>query len=191
MQMKARHLIYLIYLSLIVSPLWPWDSSGAREAGWVRIDSPKEIARQRGADKPKAKKSQNLKKENGDKTVYDNQPPVTEKEIAAFVAILPSFRAWARQNGENAHPMLNARGKPDFLYSGNAAKWVREHEFDPSRFFCIMGRMAAGVVIVEEGNDLNGTRPADMPPVAQEELGLVRKHMGSLLRAGGPAQPIK
>lgn len=190
MPMKAR---YLIYLSLIVCPLYPVDDPGAREAGWVRIDSPKEIARQRAAETPKrsVKKGENPKRGKEDKTVYDNQPPVTEKEINAFVAILPSFRAWARQNGENAHPMLNARGEPDFLYSGNAAKWVREHEFDPTRFFCIMGRMAAGIVIVEEGNDLNGTRPADMPPVAKEELGLVRKHMGSLLRAGGPAQPIK
>ena len=190
--MRARH---FKYLAPILCLLFFAAQSPAREAGWVPMDSPQEIARQRGAGKrplpPKESKTRKKGNPAEEKTVYDNQPPVTEREINAFVAILPSFRAWARQNGENAHPTLNSNGKPDFLYSVNAAKWVREHEFDPPRFFCIMGRMAAGMVIVEEGNDFKGTRPVDMPSVDKDELGLVRKHMKSLLRAGGPAQPIK
>lgn len=171
--------------------LWQPAAFG-REAGWAPIDSPQKIARQHGIAKKKAapRPGRELKAARR-ATVYDNQPPVTEREINAFVAVLPGFRAWARQNGEQAHPVLNAEGEPDFAFSGKAASWVREHEFEPSRFFCILGRMAAAAVIVEEGNDLPGARPADMPPVAQEEIGLARKHLGSLLRAGAPAQPIK
>lgn len=29
-------------------------------------------------------------------TVYENQPPVTDKELVGFLEILPRFRAWAR-----------------------------------------------------------------------------------------------
>ena len=189
--MIARYFKYVIMLALFCVS---FSFANAREAGWAHIESPQEIARKNGLNKTKIIKKTTVtasKKIAKEKTVYDNQPPVTEREINAFVAILPRFRAWARKNGENAHPVLNIDGKPDFIYSGEAAKWVKEHEFDPPRFFCIMGRMAAGMVIVEEGNDFKGTRPADMPPVDKEELGLVRKHMGSLLHAGGPVQPIK
>ncbi|MDE5833435.1 MAG: serine/threonine protein phosphatase [Desulfovibrio sp.] len=190
--MKALRLASLFCLLCL---LCPPASARAREAGWAPIEKPADIARKHGLKKTKGAPAKNAVARKAvpaeEKTVYDNQPPVTEGEINAFVAILPSFRAWARKNGETAHPMLSESGKPDFLYSGAAARWVREHKFEPSRFFCIMGRMAAAMVIVEEGNDFKGTRPVDMPPVAQEELGLVRKHMGSLRRAGGPAQPIK
>ena len=53
-----------------------------------------------------------------------------------------------------------------------------------------MGKMAAAMVIVEEGNDMQGMRPQDMPPVTPSELDLARRHMGELLKAGGPPQPI-
>ncbi len=49
-----------------------------------------------------------------------------------------------------------------------------------------MGKMAAGLVIVEKG-----TRPPDMPEVTGPELELVRRHLGELLAAGGPPQPIR
>ena len=62
--------------------------------------------------------------------------------------------------------------------------------WQPARFFCVMGRLAAALVIVEEGNDM-GSRPADMPSVSNEELALTRRHIGTLLTAGGDAPPIR
>ena len=54
-----------------------------------------------------------------------------------------------------------------------------------------MGRMAAALVIVEEGNDIPGTRPADMPTVSKSELELARRHLGVLLKIGGQPPPIE
>ena len=123
-------------------------------------------------------------------TVYDRQPPVTDRELVGFLEILPRFRAWAKDSGEEAHPVLR-NGKADFLYSPRAAEWVRGQGWEPVRFFCVMGRMAAALVIVEEGNDMSGTRPRDMPGVTEDELALARRHLGSMLKAGGDAPPIK
>lgn len=170
----------------------------AREAGWVPMEKPQNIQ----VARPPASAG-DLKTVPGDRkpakpraqkfagTVYDGQPPVTEKELRAFVGLLPRFRSWTREHGEEAHPVVNKEGKPDFLYSDDAARWVEGRNFDARRFFCIMGRMAAAMVIVEEGNDFKGTRPRDMPSVSSGELELARKHLGALLTAGGPAQPIK
>lgn len=163
-----------------------------REAGWVPIEPLKGLkvppsARERKISPPQKRVSP---QKAGIGTVYDNQPPVTENELNNFVKLLPFFRDWTRRNGEEAHPVLTD-GKPDFVYSQQAAQWVSQHDFEARRFFCIMGRMAAGVVIVEEGNDFKGTRPADMPSVSDQELGLVRKHLGELLSAGGPPPPIR
>ncbi len=47
-------------------------------------------------------------------TVYENQPPVTDKELVGFLEILPRFRAWAKEHKEEAHPVLR-NGKADFL----------------------------------------------------------------------------
>lgn len=123
-------------------------------------------------------------------TVYDKQAPVSEKELLAFLQALPRFRSWAHENKEEAHPVLR-NGKADFLYSSKAAGWVESQGWDPVRFFCVMGRMAAAMVIVEEGNDMRGTRPPDMPGVSQSELDLARRHMGTMLTAGGHAPPIR
>lgn len=177
----------LLLVSLLTLSGWADSSAFAREAGWVPVPAPKRAS---GQEQKKSRPSRQFKTPVP-QTVYDNQPAITESEVKAFASLLPTFRAWARKNGENAHPVLNNAGQPDFIYSRNAASWVKAHKFDPSRFFCIMGRMAAGVVIVEEGNDFQGTRPADMPAVAPEELTLVRKHLGLLLHAGGPPQPIR
>lgn len=122
-------------------------------------------------------------------TVYDNQPPVTDKELIGFLEILPRFRAWAKENKEEAHPVLR-NGKADFLYSPQAAAWVESQGWNPLRFFSVMGRMAAALVIVEEGNDMSGTRPRDMPGVTEEELALARRHLGTMLKAGSDAPPI-
>ena len=121
--------------------------------------------------------------------MYENHPPVTDKELVGFLEILPRFRAWAKEHKEEAHPVLR-NGKADFLYSPQAAEWVRAQGWDPVRFFCVMGRMAAALVIVEEGNDMSGTRPRDMPGVTEEELALARRHLGTMLKAGGNAPPI-
>ena len=117
-------------------------------------------------------------------TVYDGQSPVEEKELLRFLDVLPQFRSWARENRIEAHPVAR-RGKADFLYPEDAARWVEAKGWDARRFFCVMGRMAAALVIVEEGNDLQ-VRPKDMPVVDKSEVELARKHLGSLLKVSMP-----
>lgn len=114
-------------------------------------------------------------------SVYDKQPDVTEKELLQFLDLLPQFRQWTRAEKEEAHPILN-KGKADFLYSEKAAQWVKEKGWDARRFFCVMGRMAAALVMVEEGGN-SMARPKDMPEVSKAELELARKHLGSILKA--------
>lgn len=123
-------------------------------------------------------------------TVYDKQPPFTDKELVSFMEILPHFRAWAASSAEEAHPTVSKSGKPDFMYSRKAAEWVKAREWDPARFFSVMGRAAAALAIVEEGNDTMTKKPTDMPQVTESELDLVRRHLASLLRAGSDAPPI-
>lgn len=118
--------------------------------------------------------------------VYDRQTVVTEKELLAFLDVLPQFRAWARAAHEEAHPVLR-HGRADFLYSEQAAAWVRAKNWEPARFFCVMGRMAAALALVADGDE--AVRARDMPAVAAEEMALARRHLGSLLRAGGDAPP--
>lgn len=177
----------VLAFSLIFAPAIPVAPVWARDAGWVPI--PKEAYKPplkpgassaRGAAKPRA-----AAKSVKGSTVYDRQPPVTEQELTSFIALLPQFRAWARQSREDAHPIVNAAGQPDFQFSARAASWVKDHGFDPTRFFCVMGRMAAGLAIIEEGNDMPGARPMDMPSVDQQEVSLCRKHLGELLTAAG------
>lgn len=122
-------------------------------------------------------------------TVYDRQPPVTDKELLGFLDILPHFRAWAKAGNEEAHPVLR-NGKADFMYSPKAAAWVQEQGWNPVRFFCVMGRMAAALAIVEEGNDMTGVRSSDMPEVTEGELALVRRHLGTMLKVSGDVPPI-
>ncbi|HJA78682.1 serine/threonine protein phosphatase [uncultured Desulfovibrio sp.] len=115
------------------------------------------------------------------RSVYDKQPDVSEKELLAFLELLPQFRQWTRAEQEEAHPVLRA-GKADFLYSPKATQWVTEKGWDARRFFCVMGRMAAALVMVEEGGNAMA-RPKDMPEVSKAELELARKHLGSILKA--------
>lgn len=174
----------------------------ARDAGWVPLKDnnaanlriPYTSVPLKSAEKERRKKAEAARHRSAaplkNKTVYANQPPVTEKEFAPFLELLPKFRVWASKNGEEAHPIVTDNGEPDFVYSAKTARWVSSNNFEPSRFFCIMGRLAAGLVIVEEGNDYKGTRPADMPPVDPQEISLVRRHLGELLAVGGPPKPL-
>ena len=157
------------------------DSSGAASRGTR--------ATKKATRSGKGGKAQAAGATAGAANVYAGQPAVTEKELLAFAEVLPRFRAWARDGHEEAHPVVRA-GKADFLYSPQAAEWVTAQGWQPARFFCVMGRLAAALVIVEEGNDM-GTRPADMPSVSPEELALTRRHLGILLTAGGDAPPIR
>lgn len=182
-----------IWLPLLAYMLFMPEGSFAREAGWVPI--PKEAwtpPRDSGAriyKKTTKKQSQTMPKPiTQGATVYDRQPVVTEAELGRFLIILPRFREWTRQNQENAHPVVNMAGQPDFMYSQKAADWVKTQGIEPIRFFCIMGRMAAGLAIIEEGNDMPATHPKDMPTVAQEEISLVRRHLAELLAVAG--QPV-
>ena len=125
------------------------------------------------------------------KSVYDNQPPMTDKELVGFIELLPHFRAWAASSKEEAHPSVDKKsGKPDFLYSAKAAEWVKMRGWDAARFFSVMGRAAAALAMVEEGNDISSNRPPDMPTVTPGELDMVRRHLAGLLKAGSDAPPI-
>ena len=154
-------------------------AKAAQKSASGKASGTTKAARTRAADKAQATTT----------NVYAGQPPVTEKELLAFAELLPQFRVWARSAHEEAHPVVRD-GKADFLYSPDAAAWVTARGWQPARFFCVMGRLAAALVIVEEGNDM-GSRPADMPSVTNEELALTRRHMGTLLTAGGDAPPIR
>lgn len=175
--------------------LWP----GAAPAATPQMEAAMEAAGRAPAPKARASKAARTRSAGKkaeaatsapvEANVYAGQPAVTEKELLAFTELLPRFRTWAREGHEEAHPVVRA-GKADFLYSPKAAEWVTAQGWQPARFFCVMGRLAAALVIVEEGNDM-GSRPADMPSVTNEELELARRHLGTLLTAGGDVPPIK
>lgn len=181
------------FFALLLLAMAP--SIQAREAGWVPIEkysspllkggesagTPKSASSKKNGAGKKAVAPVAPARRNENSSVYEGQAPITEKELLAFVEILPQFRRWAHSQKEDAHPTLR-NGQADFLFSPRAGDWVKEHGWDAPRFFCVMGKMAAALVIVEEGNDMQGTRPADMPPVAPQELSLARKHLGSLLK---------
>jgi len=119
------------------------------------------------------------------------QDPFTEKELIRFIESMPLFLAWARGSKAKAHPMTNAAGKPDFTYTQEAAAKAEALGWEPRRFFCLLGKAAAALYLVEEGTDRMQAlqaMPPDMPTVAETEMALVRKHLASLLRAsaGGP-----
>jgi hypothetical protein len=120
------------------------------------------------------------------------QGAYTEKELVRFIESMPHFLAWARAGKVKVHPVVNAAGKPDFVYTREAAAKAQELGWEPGRFFCLLGRTAAALYLVEEGTDLVHALPPDMPTVTDAEIALVRKHLASLLRAGtgGPAPPL-
>ena len=114
--------------------------------------------------------------------VYENQPDFTEEELMRFIRHLPDFRTWMRKHNEKAYPIVK-KSKPDFHYSPAAAEWVTFRSWDARRFFCIMGRSAAALVLVSEGEQAKKLY-RDMPRPSKAECELVQKHMGELLKAG-------
>ena len=114
--------------------------------------------------------------------VYENQPDFTEEKLMRFIRHLPDFRTWMRKHNEKAYPIVK-KGKPDFHYSPAAAEWVTFRSWDARRFFCIMGRSAAALVLVSEGEQEKKLY-RDMPRPSKAECELVQKHMGELLKAG-------
>ena len=106
-------------------------------------------------------------------TLY-NQPPFSEKELNQFIADLPRFRAWIKTNKEKAHPIVI-----------EAAGWK------PERFFCIMGRAAAAVAIIQQGDAITKEPPIEMPNVSDDELDVVRRNLPGLLKAISPAPTPK
>lgn len=114
--------------------------------------------------------------------LYD-QPPFTPAELDRLIDDLPRFRAWVKANGEKVHPVLTASGKPDFLYSPKTAAHVEQLEWEPRRFFCVMGRAAAALAIIEQGTELTSSPPADMPRVSSAEMNAVRNNLTGLLQA--------
>ena len=111
------------------------------------------------------------------------QPPFTETELNQFINTLPRFREWVKANKEKAHPIVNDNGEPDMLYSDAAAETVRNAGWKPERFFCVMGRSAAAVAIIQQGEAIIKTPPVDMPNVSDDELDIVRRNLPSLLKA--------
>lgn len=115
---------------------------------------------------------------------FYNQPPFSSAELLRFIDDFPRFRAWARSAGETPHPGTTDAGQPTFEYSPKAAAEVERMGWTAQRFFCVMGRSAAALAVIEEGDALSGAnRPADMPTVTDGETELVRRHLTSLLRA--------
>ncbi|GHU91669.1 hypothetical protein AGMMS49925_07330 [Deltaproteobacteria bacterium] len=163
-----------LFLTLRLRRTWPAFALCAFFAAFAPAEGA-HVAQQAGATPKKAVSATVA-------TVYDKQPLVTDAELARFLEILPQFRRWTSENRENAGPVAH-KGRADFLYSARAADWVSTKGWKPERFFCVMGRMAAALVIVEEGNDMSGEHPPDMPKVATEELNLTRRHLEAILRA--------
>ena len=117
--------------------------------------------------------------------------PFSEKELNQFIADLPRFRAWIKTNKEKAHPIVNEAGEPDFLYSKNAAGYIEAAGWKPERFFCIMGRAAAAVAIIQQGDAITKEPPIEMPNVSDDELDVVRRNLPGLLKAISPAPTPK
>ena len=103
-------------------------------------------------------------------TLY-NQPPFSEKELSQFIADLPRFRAWIKTN--------------------NAAGYIEAAGWKPERFFCIMGRAAAAVAIIQQGDAITKEPPVEMPNVSDDELDVVRRNLPGLLKAISPAPTPK
>ncbi|MDR0466575.1 MAG: serine/threonine protein phosphatase [Deltaproteobacteria bacterium] len=148
------------------------------------------FAAQNPASGPSARKSAAVAANRTDapQNIYA-QAPYTEKELVRFIESMPLFLAWARTGQSQAHPATSAAGKPDFVYTPEAAAKAKELGWEPRRFFCLLGRTAAALYLVGEGTDTMFTMPPDMPTVTETEMALVRKHLASMLRAGAGGPP--
>lgn len=135
-----------------------------------------------GQQQPASQEKKVFPRPRSTANVYENQPDFTEEELLRFIRHLPDFRSWMHQHNEKAYPVVK-KGKPDFYYSPAAAEWVEFRSWDARRFFCIMGRSAAALVLVSEGEQAKKLY-RDMPKPSKAECELVSKHMGELLKAG-------
>lgn len=120
-----------------------------------------------------------------------SQPPLSKKELNQFIADPPCFRAWIKTNKEKAHLIVNRTGEPDFLYSKNTVGYIEAAGWKPERFFCIMGRAATAVAIIQQGNAITKEPPIEMPNVSDDELDVVRRNLPGLLKAISPAPTLK
>ena len=87
-------------------------------------------------------------------------------------------------------PDRHEAGEPDF-YSKNAAGYIEVAGWKPERFFCIMGRAAAAVAIIQQGDAITKEPPVEMPNVSDDELDVVRRNLPGLLKAISPAPTPK
>lgn len=111
------------------------------------------------------------------------QPPMSEAELARFIDSFPAFKAWSRKTGDRPAPSLDASGNPAFTWSEGAAAKARELGWQPERFFFVLGKAAACLAVIENGEDYSAkARPPDMPSVSKEEVAAVQRHLVSLLR---------
>lgn len=147
----------------------------------LTLDAPPAYTAQKNAARHKPPAAERLPAQD----VYA-QAPYTEKELVRFIESMPHFLAWARTHKGQARPrpVVNAAGKPDFSYTPEAAAKAQELGWEARRFFCLLGRTAAAVYLVEESTDAMQSLPPDMPPLTEAEMALARKHLASLLRAG-------
>ena len=164
-------------------------SLGAQALLAAQSSAPEQSPRQNAAASRQTAKNTPARKVIPAPDVYA-QAPYTEKELVRFIESMPHFLAWARSAGTPpAHPVTNAAGKPDFTYTPEAAAKTQEIGWEPRRFFYLLGKTAAALYLVGEGTDLTHALPPDMPTVTETEMALVRKHLGSLLRAGEGGPP--
>lgn len=110
------------------------------------------------------------------------QPPFSAAELDRFIDDLPRFRDWLRTQGERVHPVVQ-KGQPSFVYSEKVARHVQGMGWKPERFFCVMGRSAAALAILEKGKALTDNPPATMPKVSLQEMEHVHNALSPLLRA--------
>ena len=64
-------------------------------------------------------------------------------------------------------------------------------EKELERIFCIMGRAAAAVAIIQQGDAITKEPPIEMPNVSDDELDVVRRNLPGLLKAISPAPTPK
>lgn len=121
--------------------------------------------------------------QGGDKGFHD-QPPMTNAEVEQFIADFPAFKQWMMREGGDAQPVVDAKGRPSFLWDAKTATWFSGRKWTPERFFYVMTHCSAAVALIRFGDELAGDkRPPDMPVIDEYEMNLVRQYEEKLLQA--------
>lgn len=123
-------------------------------------------------------------------SLYD-QPPFSEKELQRFIADFPGFRAWCKAQRIQPRPLVDASGKADLAYTPETGTYLKNGGWEPERFLCLFGRVAAGVAMIQNERSDADPKPLDMPGVSNDELDLVRRHLPELLALRHPQLPQK